>query len=66
VPVDAYPAKWTTLKRAAGRERNARMLLEARPHFVIAFPGNDGTANMVDLARRHLGPMFVHDLRGPR
>lgn len=34
-----------------GRRRNGRMLHEGRPGCVIAFPGNEGTAHMVRIAR---------------
>jgi len=34
----------------AGHRRNTRML-EWKPDIVVAFPGGDGTANMVDQAR---------------
>lgn len=37
---------------AAGPMRNARMLREHAPDVVIAFPGHEGTRNMVSLARQ--------------
>lgn len=51
VPVYAVKAEWSRFGDNAGPMRNAAMLL-ARPDFVVAFPGGDGTANMKDLARR--------------
>lgn len=42
-----WMADWKTLGKAAGPERNARMLTESRPDMVIAFPGKRGTADMV-------------------
>lgn len=46
-----FPADWEHGDRHyEGRRRNARMLHEGRPHCVIAFPGNEGTAHMVGLA----------------
>jgi len=53
VPVVAYPADWTTHKRAAGPMRNEEMIIDGRPDLVIAFPGGDGTAGMVELARKY-------------
>lgn len=47
VPWKAYPAHWKSEGKAAGPKRNARMLEEAKPHLVIAFPGGRGTANMI-------------------
>lgn len=46
-----FPANWS-LGRAAGPIRNAEMLKEGRPDLVVAFPGGDGTADMVSKARR--------------
>ena len=34
-----------------GRRRNARMLHEGKPACVVAFPGNEGTAHMMRIAR---------------
>lgn len=45
-----FPAKWTKYGRAAGPIRNKQMLDEGKPDFVIAFPGNSGTANMIKQA----------------
>lgn len=41
---DGAPHYW-------GRRRNGKMLHQGRPDCVIAFPGNEGTAHMVGLAR---------------
>jgi len=46
-----YPPNWRKYGKGAGPIRNARMLVHARPELVIAFPGGDGTANMVKLAK---------------
>jgi hypothetical protein len=43
-------AEWTVYGLHAGPKRNAEMLLHG-PHVVIAFPGGNGTANMVRQAR---------------
>lgn len=47
-----YPANWTKYGKSAGPIRNAFMLADARPDVVIAFPGGDGTADMVERAKR--------------
>jgi len=52
VAVERFPAAWATLGRAAGALRNARMLRDAPPHQVIAFPGGHGTADMIRRAER--------------
>lgn len=45
-----FRADWSLGKRA-GPLRNQRMLDEAQPDLVIAFPGGRGTADMVRRAR---------------
>lgn len=53
VPFVPYPAHWATEGRyAAGPNRNARMLKEGKPDVVFAFPGGNGTADMVAKSRR--------------
>lgn len=51
IPTLRYRAQWKALGKAAGPIRNAQMLREGKPDLVIAFPGGDGTANMMKLAR---------------
>lgn len=46
-----YKAFWGTQGRAAGPLRNKRMLYEGKPDLVVAFPGGDGTANMMKQAK---------------
>lgn len=45
-----FPADWNKYGRKAGYLRNKQMLDEGKPDLVVAFPGGDGTANMVKLA----------------
>lgn len=42
----AYPADWTRFGKSAGPRRNSEMLKE-NPDLCIAFPGGDGTMDMV-------------------
>ena len=51
IPALAFPADWKQDGKAAGFIRNARMLRDGRPELVVAFPGGNGTAHMVKLAR---------------
>lgn len=51
VPLETYPAQWELGKRA-GMLRNAQMLIEGKPHVVIAFPGGSGTENMIQIAEK--------------
>lgn len=46
-----YKAHWRTRGNAAGPLRNARMLRKGQPHLVVAFPGRNGTLDMVNRAR---------------
>ena len=43
-------ARWAAEGRAAGPRRNERMLDLVNPHIVVAFPGGDGTRNIVQVA----------------
>lgn len=45
-------ADWKKHGRAAGPIRNQRMLDEAKPDRVLAFPGGKGTADMLRRARQ--------------
>lgn len=66
-PCEEFPADWTNIERpgavvrkrkdgslydaAAGPHRNQRMIDEGRPDLVVAFPGKNGTADMMQRAR---------------
>lgn len=52
IPVKAYPADWQKHGKAAGHIRNALMISDGKPDYVIAFPGGRGTANMIEQARK--------------
>ena len=47
VTLHTYMADWQQFGVAAGPIRNAQMLNEGKPDFVLAFPGGRGTADMV-------------------
>lgn len=65
---DGYPALWDWLEAPgavikrnrygnpynanAGPDRNQKMLMLGKPDVVVAFPGGDGTADMVERSRR--------------
>lgn len=50
-------ADWAKHKKAAGPIRNARML-EWKPEIVVAFPGGNGTADMVRRAKAAAIPVI--------
>lgn len=52
VHVARVPALWEKNKFSAGSIRNRTMLLLG-PKLVVAFPGGNGTADMVKLAKKH-------------
>lgn len=41
-----FHADWIKYKKGAGNIRNQKMIDEGKPHLGIAFPGNNGTADM--------------------
>ena len=47
-----FQANWAAHGRAAGPIRNRRMLEEGKPDLVVAFPGGQGTADMVRQAEK--------------
>lgn len=49
IPVQA---EWYKHGKAAGPIRNRRMITEHAPDLVVAFPGGDGTGNMIGLAKK--------------
>ena len=53
VAVKTYFAQWEIEGRAAGFIRNRRMLDEGKPNLVVAFPGGQGTRNMIRLAKEY-------------
>ncbi len=52
VPIKTFPADWGKHGKSAGSIRNQRMLFEGQPDLVVAFPGGNGTADMVAKAKR--------------
>lgn len=49
--VEPYPADWRSFGPAAGPMRN-KLMLDAKPDVVIAFPGGAGTRDMIFQARQ--------------
>lgn len=52
VKVRAKKAQWRKYGKGAGHIRNREMHDKNRPDAVAAFPGNNGTANMVEIAEK--------------
>jgi YspA, cpYpsA-related SLOG family len=55
----AFPADWNKHGVAAGPIRNLEMLLDGKPDLVVAFPGGNGTKNMIHLARKYGVPVQI-------
>jgi len=47
IPRLRFPADWAANGRAGGPIRNRQMLVQGKPDLVVAFPGGDGTADMI-------------------
>lgn len=52
IPVLRFRAEWDIWGKAAGPMRNSKMLVNGKPTLAIAFPGGNGTADMVEKARK--------------
>lgn len=55
---------WNKLGKGAGFIRNKNMRDEERPNHVIAFPGGNGTANMVRISQRAGDQVHLVDEEG--
>ena len=51
VPSTQFSAKWNQYGKRAGYLRNQEMLVKGKPDLVVAFPGGNGTAMMVRIAK---------------
>lgn len=59
IPVFTHEADWKLYGNRAGSIRNARMLRHAKPDLVVAFPGGNGTTDMVNRAVREKVPTMI-------
>jgi hypothetical protein len=57
VETGTFYADWKAYGRLAGPMRNQRMLVDARPDLVVAFPGGRGTADMILRAEQACVPV---------
>jgi hypothetical protein len=58
IPYRTFVARWKQYGKAAGPIRNQEMLDEGSPDYVMAFPGNSGTSDMVRLAQLAIVPVI--------
>lgn len=61
ISLATYAADWKSLGRAAGPVRNRTMLLKERPTLVVAFPGGNGTRDMVNQSIKAGVPVLIID-----
>lgn len=52
IKVEEFKADWKKYGKSAGPRRNQAMIEYGDPDLVVAFPGNGGTDDMIDKARR--------------
>jgi hypothetical protein len=52
IPYEVFFAEWKRFGKKAGLLRNQKMLDEGKADFVIAFPGGNGTADMIKRAKK--------------
>lgn len=58
IPNKKYPADWKKHGKGAGPIRNQVMLDEENITLVVAFPGGDGTKDMIDRAKKAGLPVY--------
>lgn len=58
IPFSTYSADWDMYGKAAGPKRNQAMLDDCHPDLVVAFPGGNGTADMVRRAKAEGVPVL--------
>ena len=59
-----YKADWFAHGKAAGPMRNRFMFKEFDPHYAVAFPGGNGTADMVSILTAAKVPTLIVKPRG--
>lgn len=61
---EIYKADWDAHGKKAGPIRNQKMLDEAKPNLVVAFPSRDskGTVDMMERTEKAGIPLIVHDV----
>ena len=63
IEVVPVPAEWDKHGHAAGPIRNEDMLMIHKPKRVIAFPGRNGTADMIQRAKNRRGEIDVIEIK---
>jgi hypothetical protein len=56
-PGETFHADWKRYGDPAGPIRNRKMLVDGQPDLVLAFPGGDGTADMIRQAEAFRAPV---------
>jgi predicted Rossmann-fold nucleotide-binding protein len=58
IPVQTFPADWSTYGKRAGFIRNREMLTKGNPDVIIAFPGGIGTQDMINCGKKSEIPVI--------
>ncbi len=56
-----FPADWVRYGKPAGAIRNREMIAACPPDYVVAFPGNKGTKDMISVAQKKGFPVKIYD-----
>lgn len=64
IKVTGFPALWELHGKRAGPIRNAKMLKEGQPEFIVAFrgPNSRGTQNMIDQSTKAGVPVRIIEI----
>lgn len=54
-----FKADWNKFGHAAGPIRNKQMIEEGKPDMAVAFPGGEGTANMISQLIKAGIPVYI-------
>lgn len=53
IPVHTFPADWKFYGKRAGFVRNQQMIDEGQPDIIFAFPGGNGTQDMINRGKKN-------------
>lgn len=63
--IKEYKADWKKHGKAAGPIRNKQMIQDGKPDLVVAFPGGEGTKNMIEQAQAANIAVMIASSRRP-
>lgn len=63
IPLERYPANWTSFGKAAGYRRNVQMADKAEALIAVWDGVSRGTKHMIDIANERKLRVYVHMVR---